>query len=431
MKANLIRMNKTKIFIICSSLVFFVIMLFNRLEINNASFNEQINLWDFQSIDTMKYSRDSARDPSIVTKIPVIVKDIADLKATYIAIGTPYDDEFYPVLKDWVDEARKYNLHVWFRGNFSSWEGWFNYPQFKNPNDIHPLIRDFIKKHPELFQEGDIFTPVPEPENGVIGDPRSSDQKAVEFNQFLIDSYNNCVLSFAAINKNVHCGYFSMNGDVAKMVLTKDTVEKIGNVVVIDHYVDDPEKMGQTIEFLYNKFGAKVVIGEFGAPIPDINGDMTELQQASFVDQLLQQIYAKGNIIEGINYWVIGGGSTALVNQDNSPRMVTQVIKKYFAPNVWRGKITNTAGDTIFDANVKTDNSNDRISFANNGEYSLATPKDSLTLIINLNGYGPKVEKIVFDKNKEVSQTIVLEPLNPDIWYSLKVLLRKIFQYKN
>jgi len=88
--------------------------------------------WDIKSIDTMKYSRDSAQvalhDPKFNEVIDAHVKRIADTGANYVAIDTPYDAEFNPVLKQWVAAARKYHLHVWFRGNFSGWEGWFDYP---------------------------------------------------------------------------------------------------------------------------------------------------------------------------------------------------------------------------------------------------------------------------------------------------------------
>src|SRR5258708_7858591 len=294
--------NKSKFtlgfFLFCIIMSVFGIVLFS----STQSADTVTKLWQFQSIDTMKYSRDAAGDKSVLKHVPFFVKEVADMKATHIAIDTPYDEEFYPVLAAWVTEARKYNLKIWFRGNFSSWEGWFNRKKMENPNDHHSMIKKFIIDHPDLFQDGDIFTPVPEPENGAIGDPRSSDEKAKQFNQFLIDSYNNCVSSFQLINKEVHCGYFSMNGDVAKNVLTKDTVSRIGNVVVIDHYVDTADRMENDIDYLNKKFGAKIVLGEFGGPIPDINGTMTEEEQAKFVDNLLQVFKKRNDIIEGINY---------------------------------------------------------------------------------------------------------------------------------
>jgi hypothetical protein len=86
-------------------------------------------LWEVRSVDTMKTSRDMARsqskNPAFDAEIDKEMSQIKHLGANYVAIDTPYDDEFLPFLKKWVASARKYNLHVWFRGSFSGYEGWF------------------------------------------------------------------------------------------------------------------------------------------------------------------------------------------------------------------------------------------------------------------------------------------------------------------
>src|SRR5690554_3348505 len=79
--------------------------------------------WEIQSIDTMKISRDLAREKSEDETFDEIinhqVKLIAETGATHVAIGTPYDEEFIPYMEKWVDASRRYDLNVWFRGNFS------------------------------------------------------------------------------------------------------------------------------------------------------------------------------------------------------------------------------------------------------------------------------------------------------------------------
>src|SRR6185312_2293157 len=109
------------------------------------------------------------------------------------------------------------------RGNFSGWEEWFGYPKINSIDEHNTLTQDFVAKHSDLFQDGDIFTPLPEPENGGSGDPRGSDQKVTEFNNMLVSSYANCTNAFQKIGKQVLCGFFSTNGDIAKDVLTPQT----------------------------------------------------------------------------------------------------------------------------------------------------------------------------------------------------------------
>jgi hypothetical protein len=147
----------------------------------------------------------------------------------------------------------------------------------------------------------------------------------------LVDSYDNCFVSFKKINKNVKCGYFSTNGDIAKETLTQETVRKTGDVIVIDHYVNSAQKMSADLDYLNNKFpGTKIVIGEFGAPIEDINGAMTEQEQADFIEQLLLVFIEHKTQVIGVNYWLISGGKTGIYNQDKSPRLLAEVIKIYF-----------------------------------------------------------------------------------------------------
>src|SRR6185295_14126575 len=80
------------------------------------------HLFPIQSIDTMKYSRDAAGQALtnlnnfgqfIDTQMSLIEKT----GATHVAIDTPYDAKFLPVLKLWVSIARAHHLSIWYRGN--------------------------------------------------------------------------------------------------------------------------------------------------------------------------------------------------------------------------------------------------------------------------------------------------------------------------
>ena len=143
----------------------------------NIFAQETDSYWEIQSIDTMKFSRDLARERNgdeVFRKIiETNVQKIADVGANYVAIGTPYDEEFLPYLKVWVHAVRSSGLKVWFRGNLSGWEGWFDYPSV-SPQDHIEQIEEFIVNNSDLFEDGDIFTSCTECENGVLGDPRET-----------------------------------------------------------------------------------------------------------------------------------------------------------------------------------------------------------------------------------------------------------------
>ena len=293
---------------------------------------QQQPIWEFRSVDTVKYSRDVAGQmidqPQFDEVIDKQVADIASLGATHIAIGTPYDEKYLPFLKRWVKSAREHNLKVWFRGNFSGWEEWFGYARIGR-EEHKQLLKNFIENNPDLFEDGDIFTSCPECENGGPGDPRlNGDPQGHK--QFLIDEYKISLESFGKISKKVNSGFYSMNYDVAKLIMDKETTRALGNTVVIDHYLKDAVQVSRDAKEIADSSGGKVVLGEFGAPIPDIHGDMTQEQQSKWIEDGLSEASRTPEII-GVNYWVNVGGSTRLWNDDGTGRLAADTIKKFYS----------------------------------------------------------------------------------------------------
>ena len=287
--------------------------------------------WKFQSIDTMKTSRDKAReelhDPDLAKNVDKQVSDIAATGATHIAIGTPYDDEFLPVIKLWSRTARQHGLKVWFRGNWSGWEKWFGYDQITEQEHITKTDQ-FIRNNPTLFEDGDVFSSCPECENG-DGVELNNSFAVIEYRKFLIQEYETSKRAFASIDKQVESNYFSMNAHVAKKVMDPETTKALDGIVVIDHYVKTPQELAQDVVFIANLTGGKVVLGEMGVPIPDINGKMTEEEQKKWLNDAMM-LLASLDELEGVSYWVNIGGSTALWNADNSPKSAVDVLTRYY-----------------------------------------------------------------------------------------------------
>lgn len=289
----------------------------------NWMFNRQ-KPWQIACIDTMKDSRDKARDPMDKLYVEEIVQAVTNTHATHIAIDTPYDQEFEERLQLWVQTARQNNLKVWFRGNFSSWEGWFGYPRNMGPAEHVQATKTFIESHIDLFQDGDIFTPAPEPENVL----NVYDQKDALVS-FLKNSYNACQEAFAKIPTSVNYGYYSMSADAALALASTQILQNTGNTIVIDHYVTTPEAMGSQIAQLHTQYPqTDIVIGEFGAPIEGINPDMSEHDQAVFIQKLIDQMESQH--VKGVNYWVLFGGSTSLLHYDGRPKEAYYVIQKAY-----------------------------------------------------------------------------------------------------
>src|SRR5258708_11288045 len=159
----------------------------------------------------MKYSRDTAREKMNELSFDIVIQkqvsDIAGTGAHHIGIGTPYDQEFLPFLQRWVSAARSNHLKVWFRGNFSGWENWFNYPKITRDQHLQ-MTRDFIVNNSKLFEDGDIFSSCPECENG--GPGHAMPPCAVtSFPQIIISQKKNSPKAIFFILKETTCKYYA------------------------------------------------------------------------------------------------------------------------------------------------------------------------------------------------------------------------------
>ncbi len=339
-----------------------------------------------------------------------------------MAVGTPYDPEFVPFLRYWVEAARKNGLKVWFRGNFSGWEGWFDYEKIDRSQHQEKII-EFIKSNKNLFEDGDVFVSCPECENGGPGDPRLNGD--VEgFRNFLIDEHNAVVKQFDKLGLKIITNYYSMNGDVAKLIMDRDTTKSLGGIVTIDHYVETPQMLTSYIKEITESSGGKVVIGEFGAPINDINGTMTESQQAEWVHDALKELIKNPNVV-GVNYWVNIGGSTELWNLDGTPRSSVNIVKNYYSPKIVFGTIKDDAGMKLRQVNI----SSSYRQINTTGLYSLPIYDDN-QIKFEKEGYTIVTQTIDSDNftgKKEIN--ITLYPKNPSFFYKAMKKVRQIIAF--
>ncbi|MBU1087972.1 MAG: hypothetical protein KKD05_10730 [Candidatus Omnitrophica bacterium] len=384
-------------------------------------------LWQVRSVDTMKTSRDKARvrlhDLKFDAEIEKELLAVKNLGANYVAIDTPYDEEFLPYLTRWVQLARKMGLRVWFRGNWSNWEGWFDYPKDLTPEGHQTKTAEFIETHPDLFEDGDIFDPCPECENA--GFWKQPDDNA-KYNEFLRNQRIVLRNSFSKINKKVYTNVFSIIGGRAKEVLDKKTLDALDNLVTIDHYSKNPSSMTEYIDYFSRNFQTKVLIGEFGAPIPDINGSMDENQQALFIGEILRELYKNKSDVFGINYNVLTLGTTKLLNDDGTERQAVEVIKNYFIPGAVKGTVTNTLGDKLGNIPVKTGNGLNSTITGRQGHYKMSIPVSTVDIVIGGNKYKTTVQNMVITRGGEIMQNAVLEPEKIGFIYRVRLVIQNL-----
>lgn len=379
--------------------------------------------WQIQSVDTMKTSRDKARDAITDEEIQRQLNAIKGLGANYVAIDTPYDAEFLPYLTRWVNLARSTGLKVWFRGNWSEWEGWFGYEKKLTPDDHLKKTYAFIIENSSLFADEDIFDSCPECENAGHWKQPERDK---QYNEFIQAQEENNANAFRAIGKKVYVNMPSIIGGRAKEVLTQETLNDLDNVVAIDHYIKDPKNMGEYIEY-FKEHKTKVLVSEFGAPIPDKNGNLTEEEQAVFVDKLFAELYKQRSSVLGANYFVLNFGTTELLNPDYAPRKVYAVVKKYYSPGVLRGTVTNSLGDPISNVEVKGSDGIDVTKTDANGNYELTALPRELTLKVGGGDYTTASAKVVVISGDNGStHNFSISPITPEALYQIRFFINNI-----
>ena len=384
----------------------------------------RMSMWPIQSIDTMKYSRDIARERLHDKSFDIVIerqgKAIAETGATHIALATPYDEEFVPFLKRWVAAARVHGLNVWFRGNLSGWEGWFGYPKITREEHIQKT-QTFIASHPELFADGDIFVSCPECENGGPGDPRQTGDTEA-YRAFLIASAKSAADAFQKIGKKVDTNLASMNGDVARLVMDKATTKALGGSVTIDHYVRTPEQLVRDAAALALKSAGQIVLGEFGAPIPDIHGTMTEDEQVRWIDGALEKLSTEPSV-RGINYWLSVGGSTELWTADGKPKKAVAALTRYFKPHVAYGFVRDGLGRPIGGAELSAGEWSTKTD--KHGYFSLRyLPTEQTHLIVRAPGYE---DVMLAPREARESLLITPQPTVKPFYYDTAVFLRGLF----
>lgn len=394
---------------------------------DSAAQKPKAHLFPVQSIDTMKQSRDMAEQVrtnprAFDSMIDEQMTLIANTGATHVAIDTPYDAHFSAVLKQWVLSARAHGLSVWFRGNFSGWEGWFGYPRIgRNAHKV--LLVSFLESNKDLFESGDIFTPCPECENGGSGDPRRT-HDTIGYRNFLTDEYTLAKQAFERMNKSVTI-YTSMNADIARLSIDPETAQNLGGTILIDHYSPSAKGFLGGITSSSHANTVLIGLGEFGAPIPDLNGKLSESDQSAFISSLFKILYERSTSTPAVNYWVLEGGSSAIV-ENAIPRKAYFVVQNYYsAPSVY-GNMYNSIGEYLGGVHIAIASTTYAYDTSESGFYQIFLPKPFRKLTITKDGYTPLTLELDENLGTTTPKNFVLEPENPDPWYQIRKFLYSV-----
>ncbi len=297
--------------------------------------------WSIQSVSSMKETKDRICNQRNSDFIKGWVNQAVELGVNFISIETPYENpncgNAIKYTADWIGAIRDRSLKVWHRHMPLGFEGIYGVSKNKSIDYLR-LMSDYIKTNKSLFAEGDIFTPIPEPQNGGIAGVTycaqsiCQFQSAAQFNQWLRDAMDSAEAAFGEIGLGgkIKIGYFGFDGFVAwgdnnpdwHGILEDKTVLKMGNIT-IDHY---PEIVGDTMANDLNELETRypnfpIIIGEWGT----ISG-------GNVVAQVLSSMQAaRRPSVVGFNYWHLGpGGNEALITEQFTHNLQYDQVQKFY-----------------------------------------------------------------------------------------------------
>lgn len=307
----------------------------------------EVTDWVIKSVSSMNQSKDRLCDPRSPEWIAEWVSRMAELGITHVGLETPYDNPVcngsegnyaLDYTQEWLSGIRNQRaldgqpLRVWHRHSFNQYEG--NYDNTKNPNlDYAAMISDYILAHPTFFKAGDVFTIVPEPQNGgIVGATGCAQDICIfssvdDFKSFLINATHQAQEAFKQIGLENQvtfacCGFdgYLLWGDnnpdhLGTSILDKETMRQLG-IMTIDHYPAEGANMVEDLQEMRQLWPANefpVIIGETGVI------RSSEENAPADVIELMKAFKQDPNVV-GVQYWQGGpAGPEGLIHNSFEP----------------------------------------------------------------------------------------------------------------
>lgn len=294
-------------------------------------------LWKIRGLDVMKLSKDNVTSQYSTSSMRSLMLSLQALNPTHYAISVPYDYPAY--MKSWSDEVHKAGYGVWHRQTWNAFEGIWGVTKASSTgmgtatSVINGLDRtsylgqiyNYILTNPNQYAPGDIFAPLPEPDNaGINGITACSDSvcqfaTAEQFRIWLRDAItvSNYAFEQIGLKGRIYVGFYGVSGFIAfgdgagnpKGFLDERTADAM-KWITMDDYPNPSSNVTSSFklyESIYGQF--PLVLGEWGT----IN-ETTTSTRAAAVDSVVGE-YAQKSYVQGMNYWTVAGGSNEnLVN---------------------------------------------------------------------------------------------------------------------
>jgi hypothetical protein len=295
-----------------------------------------------KGVSTMNKSKDLVCNQLENHQIESLAKVIKEVGATHMGIEVPWgtpqncDADTLDYMRRFIEGARKEDLNVWLRPTIIGFEDIYEADRDTSHDHLEDVKRYLLQTLP-LLSEGDIITPLPEPQNTGIAGLNCGDNcmfsGVEEFNAWVRDlaRVTREALVETGQEENVDflcCGFDGFvtigihNPDhEGRTFLEDDTLRALNDIVVVDHYPPEPKLMESDLRFmaegLSSIFGRHIdiVVGEWGTiPREGFTGaEPSEEEPGKYQTETDMRYLGEGIItgaregyVIGSMYWQVG-----------------------------------------------------------------------------------------------------------------------------
>lgn len=316
--------------------------------------------WTVQGVDEMKNTKDVICTPPSNSTIDSLVAATVEVGANFMPVATPYGHvncggtptDSDTLATTFITKGRAANLRIWHRHAQPKFEGIYGATKERSPDGARHLknIADWIHENASLIQNGDIFTPEAEPQNGGISGVTSCGSvcqfsSTADFNEWLrlvqlttklaLQAEGFTVTSTWGDPNGVFVGAYGFDGfitwgndnpsHVGTSKLEAATVAAMDNYIAIDHY-NSAESMATDLDEAHTMWpSAYYIIGEWGSIGATTDSARLTATQDAFT------AFAARSWIKGVNYWHMGPGTNeGLLNSDLTKRPHFYEVQGYY-----------------------------------------------------------------------------------------------------
>ena len=128
-----------------------------------------------------------------------------------------------------------------------------------------------------------------------------------------------------------------------------------------------------------------------------------------------------------MNYWVLSGGTTAIIDEQGKWRKAAYVLRNYYKPAKIVGLIKNSLGEPLGNTRVVVGEEVAKSTSDATGKFSAVIPGGSHRVTVENESYNTVTQVFDIPAGDTVSLKVTMQPKDASLLYRFRKLLSDLF----